>query len=176
MPLPVPTHTLFIAKQPALKLNPTFDVEVAEPEILKPERVVVPKPAAETRTAVEDALFTISKRFTSLAPPQIVVRAYGVVVPIPTNPVDFTIVRSSVFAVKFPVNVNSVDAPSKAMAVSAKDTPVELKSSVVPASKVSVPEVYESEASERRKLPPSIPSSVPVQSPVAFKVSAPPVF
>ena len=36
------------AKHPAVMLNPTFDVEVAEPEMFKPERVVVPKPVDET--------------------------------------------------------------------------------------------------------------------------------
>lgn len=43
-----PTQTPFIAKQPAERLIPTFEVEVAEPEIVNPESVVVPKPSAAT--------------------------------------------------------------------------------------------------------------------------------
>ena len=33
-------------------LNPTLDVEVAEPEMFRPERVVVPKPTDETESCV----------------------------------------------------------------------------------------------------------------------------
>ena len=41
-------QVLFIAKHPAVRLKPTFDVDVAEPEIVSPESVVVPKPVVET--------------------------------------------------------------------------------------------------------------------------------
>src|SRR3989344_331054 len=37
-----------IAKQPEVILNPTSEVEVALPEMLRPESVVVPKPVAAT--------------------------------------------------------------------------------------------------------------------------------
>ena len=33
-------------------MKPTFEVEVADPEIFKPERVVVPKPSEETESCV----------------------------------------------------------------------------------------------------------------------------
>ena len=39
---------MLIAKHPPVKLSPTFEVEVAEPVIVNPERVVVPKPVLET--------------------------------------------------------------------------------------------------------------------------------
>src|SRR5437868_5896453 len=50
-------------------LKPTLDVEVAEPEIFKPERVVVPKPRLET----------VSFPFTSKSPA-------GLTTPTPTLP------------------------------------------------------------------------------------------
>ena len=50
-----PTHVPEIAKQPVVMLNPTFEVEVAEPEIVRPETVVVPKPEPETENLVVDA-------------------------------------------------------------------------------------------------------------------------
>ncbi len=43
-----PTQTPPIAKQPPERLIPTFEVEVAEPEMVRPESVVVPKPSAAT--------------------------------------------------------------------------------------------------------------------------------
>ena len=43
-----PTHVPLIAKHPEVKLNPTFDVEVAEPEMVRPASVVVPKPVVDT--------------------------------------------------------------------------------------------------------------------------------
>ena len=42
------TQVPFTAKQPEVMLYPTFEVEVAEPEMFKPESVVVPKPSAAT--------------------------------------------------------------------------------------------------------------------------------
>src|SRR3990167_8951400 len=83
----------------------------------------------------------------------------------PTLPEDFTTTKSSVLAVQLPVKAKSVEAPSKAILVSAMVRVAVLRSKAVPASKVSVPEVYESEASERRNEAPSIESRVPVQSP-----------
>ena len=41
-------HVPLIAKQPPERLMPTFEVVVAEPEMVSPESVVVPKPDAET--------------------------------------------------------------------------------------------------------------------------------
>ena len=72
-----------IAKQPAVRLKPTFEVEVAWPEIFNPDTVVVPNPVAETVSADDDALVTASRIFP-VVPPQIVVLEYGVDVPIPT--------------------------------------------------------------------------------------------
>lgn len=40
-----------MAKHPALKFRPTFDVVVAWPEMLRPKRVVVPNPEPETERA-----------------------------------------------------------------------------------------------------------------------------
>lgn len=37
-----------MAKQPSVRLKPTFEVEVAEPETVRPESVVVPKPSPAT--------------------------------------------------------------------------------------------------------------------------------
>lgn len=47
----------FFAKQPEVILKPTFDVDVAEPDTLRPLNVVVPKPVPETErnlVALED--------------------------------------------------------------------------------------------------------------------------
>ncbi len=51
-------HDPLIAKHPPVRLNPTFDVDVAEPEMLRPESVVVPKPVADTERSVVEALET----------------------------------------------------------------------------------------------------------------------
>ena len=40
-------QTPFTAKHPVVMLKPTLEVEVADPEIERPERVVVPKPVEE---------------------------------------------------------------------------------------------------------------------------------
>jgi hypothetical protein len=48
VPLPLPTQVPPMAKHPVVKLKPTSDVEVAEPLMLSPERVVVPKPVFDT--------------------------------------------------------------------------------------------------------------------------------
>ena len=45
---PLPMHVSLIAKQPPVKFNPTFDVDVEEPEMVRPESVVVPKPSPAT--------------------------------------------------------------------------------------------------------------------------------
>ena len=57
---------------------------MAEPVIFNPERVVVPKPVADTRSAVVEAEFETSKRLVSPTAPHTVRRAYGVDVPAPT--------------------------------------------------------------------------------------------
>ena len=44
-----------MAKHPVVMLYPTLEVVVAEPDMLSPERVVVPKPEAETERKVEVA-------------------------------------------------------------------------------------------------------------------------
>ena len=43
----VPIHAPPTEKHPVVRAKPTLDVEVAEPEIDRPERVVVPKPSDE---------------------------------------------------------------------------------------------------------------------------------
>ncbi len=48
VPLNAEKQVPFTAKQPEVMLKPTLDVEVAEPETVRPESVVVPKPVAET--------------------------------------------------------------------------------------------------------------------------------
>lgn len=50
-----PMQTLLIAKHPEVMLYPTFEVEVAEPEILSPESVVVAKPIFDTESAEVEA-------------------------------------------------------------------------------------------------------------------------
>ena len=45
---PPPTQVPDIEKHPVVILNPTLDVDVAEPDIESPERVVVPKPELDT--------------------------------------------------------------------------------------------------------------------------------
>ena len=76
-----------IAKQPAVRFNPTFEVEVAEPRIERPVTVVVPKPVPETVSAEEEALVMASK-ILPVALPQMESLVYGVLVPIPTLPVE----------------------------------------------------------------------------------------
>ena len=51
---PALTHEPLTAKHPEEILNPTFDVDVACPEILKPRTVVVPNPEPDiSRTAID---------------------------------------------------------------------------------------------------------------------------
>jgi hypothetical protein len=45
---PEPIHVPLIEKQPDVILSPTFEVLVAEPEMVRPESVVVPNPRPET--------------------------------------------------------------------------------------------------------------------------------
>src|SRR3989344_6838719 len=96
----------------------------------------------------------------TIRPPVANVEEAGEVVPTPTEPVVLLMNMSSVFIEKFPVEVKLVEAPSKAMSVSAIRREVVFRSRVVPESKVRVPEVYESEASERRKDNESMESKV----------------
>ena len=49
-------HVPLIAKQPEVMLKPTFEVDVAEPEMFKPASVVVPNPVAETERKLESVL------------------------------------------------------------------------------------------------------------------------
>jgi hypothetical protein len=42
---PAPTQVPLIAKHPPVMLNPTLDVDVAKPEMVRPRSVVVPKPS-----------------------------------------------------------------------------------------------------------------------------------
>ena len=83
--VPVTRQLPAVAKQPVAILKPTLDVEVAEPLMLRPVTVVVPKPVAETESAVEDAEVTASKMLPVVLP-QIVRLEYGVEVPMPTFP------------------------------------------------------------------------------------------
>jgi hypothetical protein len=77
---PCPTQTPFIAKQPADRLNPTFDVEVADPFTVNPLTVVVPNPVPETVSADDEAEVTASKMFPELLPHTDNL-LYGLVVP-----------------------------------------------------------------------------------------------
>jgi len=78
-------HTPPIAKQPEVRLKPTFEVEVAEPTIARPESVVVPNPVDETESAVVDALLTTS-RSLPVPLPHTVRPAYGDDVPTESEP------------------------------------------------------------------------------------------
>ena len=42
-----PIHVFAIEKHPVVMLKPTFEVEVAKPEMLSPDSVVVPNPVEE---------------------------------------------------------------------------------------------------------------------------------
>ena len=84
-PAPLPTQVPPIAKQPPERLMPTFDVVVAEPKMLRPERVVVANPVAEMESAVVEALVTASN-ILPVVSPHAVSFAYGEVVPMPTLP------------------------------------------------------------------------------------------
>ena len=81
-------HVVPIAKHPDVIEIPTFEVVVAEPEMFKPESVVVPKPVPETvRYLVVGVDEVISKR----GPRPVVVAwiatfAYGDEVPTPNLP------------------------------------------------------------------------------------------
>ena len=52
------THVPFKAKHPPLRLTPTFDVDVAKPEMFKPRTVVVPKPVPEISRAEIEVVAT----------------------------------------------------------------------------------------------------------------------
>ena len=53
---PPPTQTSLIAKHPLVMLNPTLDVDVAKPEMFRPDSVVVPKPEPEIENADVDVV------------------------------------------------------------------------------------------------------------------------
>lgn len=66
-------------------MKPTLEVEVAEPEMFKPESVVVPNPVDETeRNDVPEELATAKRGFAM--DPVTVSDAIAVVVPIVTRP------------------------------------------------------------------------------------------
>ena len=83
-----PTQPPLMAKHPEVMLIPTFEVEVAEPEMFKPESVVVPKPSAATeRNLVAFEVEATSKSGFVCTPEAWTANfAYGVVVPTPTFP------------------------------------------------------------------------------------------
>ena len=81
-----PTHVPLIAKQPAVvKLIPTLDVVVAEPLMLSPDTVVVPKPELDT---VNHGFVVEPTHSENASPPTEFTAslAAGDVVPIPTFP------------------------------------------------------------------------------------------
>ncbi len=45
-------HVPLIAKHPPVRLNPTLDVDVAWPEMFRPDSVVVPNPIDDTESCV----------------------------------------------------------------------------------------------------------------------------
>ncbi|OGF74210.1 hypothetical protein A3E06_04445 [Candidatus Giovannonibacteria bacterium RIFCSPHIGHO2_12_FULL_44_42] len=140
---------------PETEMPPAVKVEVAEPVTLKLPTSAVPV-AKNPLAVVVPAKSALPWTEKSWA---------GEVVPTPTKPVVLLMNRSSVFIEKFPVVVKLVEAPSKAMSVSAIRRDVVFRSRVVPASNVNVPEVYESDASERRKERESIVSNVVASPP-----------
>ncbi len=99
-------------------LNPTLEVEVALPEMLRPERVVVPKPVAETvrnevlvvpAALVEDAIESnVSLMFPYCLNTERL--AVGVVVPRPKLPVDVRRAHSVRPAAEFLVENESAEA------------------------------------------------------------------
>ena len=140
-----------ICNPPAFTIRPPeVNVEVAEPVTLKLPTSAVPV-AKNPFAVVVPAKSALPWTEKSMA---------GEVVPTPTKPVVLLMNMSSVFIEKFPGEVKLVEAPSKAMSVSAIRREVVFRSRVVPESKVRVPEVYESEASERRKDNESMESKV----------------
>ena len=68
---PDPTQVPPILKQPEVRFKPTLDVEVAEPLMARPVRVVVPNPVAETVRAEEDAEVTTSKMLPVALPQRV---------------------------------------------------------------------------------------------------------
>ena len=52
----VDKHVPLIAKHPPVRLKPTLDVDVAWPEMFKPDSVVVPKPEPEIVRADVDVV------------------------------------------------------------------------------------------------------------------------
>ena len=65
---PPPTQVPPTAKHPVVTLNPTLEVEVAEPEMLSPLNVVVPNPEPEISSALIDVV--------ALSTPTVVVAKY----------------------------------------------------------------------------------------------------
>jgi hypothetical protein len=82
----VPIQLPPIAKHPLVILNPTLDVDVADPEIDSPDRVVVPKPELDTVNHGFVVLPTHSEKL-SPATELIARRALGEDVDSPTLPV-----------------------------------------------------------------------------------------
>ncbi len=84
-PPPVVRQVPFTAKQPFVMLKPTFDVEVAVPEIARPDSVVVPLPVFEiVRKFFVDEPTTNAKVVEERFEVSTARRAHGVVVPMPT--------------------------------------------------------------------------------------------
>ncbi len=53
-------------KHPPLRLNPTLDVEVAWPVMLRPDSVVVPKPCVDTEKMDDVAAFRMLRAVREL--------------------------------------------------------------------------------------------------------------
>lgn len=88
-PPPPEIQTPFTAKHPSVRLKPTLEVEVAEPSMVRPESVVVPKPlpAILRKLVAFDEDATWKTGFVCPADACTASVAYGLVVPIPTPPV-----------------------------------------------------------------------------------------
>lgn len=86
---PPPRHVPLIAKHPPVRLKPTLDVDVAWPEMFKPDRVVVPKPIEDTESCVAVDEPTTNP-YESPAIGLTASRANGVDVPTPSFPVAST--------------------------------------------------------------------------------------
>ena len=59
-----PRHVLFTEKQPPVRLNPTLEVEVAKPLMVRPLKVVVPNPVEE----IENGTVLVSINASDVVP------------------------------------------------------------------------------------------------------------
>ena len=99
VPAPLPTQVPLTAKHPVVMFQPTLDVDVAEPEMVRPLSVVVPKPELDTRShgAVVDPTQNEKASPDTESTESL---ADGEVVPIPRLPTKYEF--AVVVEIKFP--------------------------------------------------------------------------